>query len=63
MLGVSDDTVRRWLDAGRLTSDTESGRTIVPADAVVVPPGGMGGAVSPASCEAPGGSPASPPPG
>jgi molybdopterin-binding protein len=30
VLGVSDDTVRRWIDAGRLTSDTESGRAVVP---------------------------------
>jgi molybdopterin-binding protein len=34
VLGVSDDTVRRWVDAGRLTSDTESGRAVVPAVAV-----------------------------
>lgn len=31
VLGVSDDTVRRWIEAGRLTSATESGRTVVPA--------------------------------
>lgn len=31
VLGVSDDTVRRWIEAGRLASDTESGRTVVPA--------------------------------
>ncbi|MFL6004175.1 MAG: molybdopterin-binding protein [Nocardioides sp.] len=30
VLGVSDDTVRRWIEAGRLTSDTEAGRAIVP---------------------------------
>jgi molybdopterin-binding protein len=30
MLGVSDDTVRRWIEAGRLTSATESGRAVVP---------------------------------
>jgi molybdopterin-binding protein len=29
-MGVSDDTVRRWIEAGRLTSDTESGRAVVP---------------------------------
>jgi molybdopterin-binding protein len=34
LLGVSDDTVRRWIEAGRLTSDTESGRAVVPADSV-----------------------------
>ena len=34
VLGVSDDTVRRWIDAGRLPSDAESGRTVVPAVAV-----------------------------
>jgi molybdopterin-binding protein len=30
LLGVSDDTVRRWIEAGRLASDTEAGRTVVP---------------------------------
>jgi molybdopterin-binding protein len=30
LLGVSDDTVRRWVDAGRLPSAQESGRTVVP---------------------------------
>ena len=30
MLGVSDDTVRRWVDAGRLPSTTSHGRTVVP---------------------------------
>ena len=30
VLGVSDDTVRRWIEAGRLTSETESGRAVVP---------------------------------
>ncbi len=25
LLGVSDDTVRRWIDAGRLTSSTDAG--------------------------------------
>jgi molybdopterin-binding protein len=34
VLGVSDDTVRRWIEAGRLTSDTESGRTVVPGVSV-----------------------------
>jgi molybdopterin-binding protein len=34
LLGVSDDTVRRWIEAGRLTSDTDSGRTVVPGVAV-----------------------------
>jgi len=34
VLGVSDDTVRRWIEAGRLKSDTESGRTVVPGVAV-----------------------------
>lgn len=29
VLGVSDDTVRRWVDAGRLTSREEQGRTVV----------------------------------
>jgi molybdopterin-binding protein len=31
VLGVSDDTVRRWIEAGRLTSETEAGRAVVPA--------------------------------
>jgi molybdopterin-binding protein len=30
VLGVSDDTVRRWVDAGRLASATRDGRTVVP---------------------------------
>lgn len=27
VLGVSDDTVRRWIEAGRLPANTEAGRT------------------------------------
>jgi molybdopterin-binding protein len=34
LLGVSDDTVRRWVEAGRLASGTVSGRAVVPGDAV-----------------------------
>jgi molybdopterin-binding protein len=30
VLGVSDDTVRRWIEAGRLSSDTDSGPAVVP---------------------------------
>jgi molybdopterin-binding protein len=30
LLGVSDDTLRRWVDAGRVTARTEDGRTVVP---------------------------------
>ena len=30
LLGVSDDTLRRWVDAGRLSTTTEGGRTVVP---------------------------------
>ncbi len=30
LLGVSDDTMRRWIDAGRVASATEDGRTVVP---------------------------------
>lgn len=30
LLGVSDDTVRRWIDAGRVTSGTRDGRTVIP---------------------------------
>ena len=29
VLGVSTDTVRRWVEAGRLTASTEGGRTVV----------------------------------
>lgn len=29
VLGVSDDTVRRWIDAGRVTTTTAAGRTVV----------------------------------
>lgn len=29
LLGVSDDTVRRWVDADRLPVRTESGRTVI----------------------------------
>ena len=31
LLGVSDDTLRRWIDSGRLASAREGGRTTVPA--------------------------------
>ena len=30
LLGVSDDTLRRWIDSGRLASAREGGRTTVP---------------------------------
>ncbi|GCD91222.1 molybdopterin-binding protein [Nocardioides sp. LS1] len=30
LLGVSDDTVRRWVEAGRLPTDTVEGRTVIP---------------------------------
>jgi molybdopterin-binding protein len=29
LLGVSDDTLRRWVDAGRLAASDESGRRVV----------------------------------
>ncbi|KRB77881.1 MerR family transcriptional regulator [Nocardioides sp. Root190] len=29
LLGVSTDTVRRWIDAGRITATTADGRTVV----------------------------------
>jgi molybdopterin-binding protein len=29
LLGVSDDTVRRWVEAGRLPADASGGRTVV----------------------------------
>lgn len=29
LLGVSDDTLRRWTEAGRLPATTEGGRTVV----------------------------------
>jgi molybdopterin-binding protein len=31
VLGVSDDTVRRWVDAGRLPSTNSDGRAVIPA--------------------------------
>ena len=34
LLGVSDDTVRRWVEAGRLPTAQESGRATVPGPAV-----------------------------
>jgi len=30
LLGVSDDTLRRWVEAGRLPSSRAEGRTVVP---------------------------------
>ncbi|NYI75930.1 TOBE domain-containing protein [Nocardioides panzhihuensis] len=29
LLGVSDDTVRRWIDAGRIEAATENGRAVI----------------------------------
>ncbi len=29
LLGVSDDTVRRWVDAGRVASSSAEGRTVI----------------------------------
>jgi molybdopterin-binding protein len=29
LLGVSDDTVRRWIDAGRIQASTENGRAVI----------------------------------
>jgi molybdopterin-binding protein len=34
LLGVSDDTLRRWVEAGRVESGTEDGRTVVPGPAL-----------------------------
>lgn len=34
MLGVSDDTLRRWIDAGRLDAATDAGPTRVPGPAL-----------------------------
>lgn len=30
ILGVSDDTVRRWIDTGRITAAEEDGRSVIP---------------------------------
>src|SRR6478609_1703753 len=30
LLGVSDDTLRRWVEAGRVSSTREDGRTVIP---------------------------------
>lgn len=34
LLGVSDDTVRRWIDQGRLAADSDGGRWVVPGAAL-----------------------------
>jgi molybdopterin-binding protein len=34
VLGVSDDTLRRWIDAGRLATESDGGRTVVPGRAL-----------------------------
>ena len=34
LLGVSDDTLRRWVEAGRVESGTQDGRTVVPGPAL-----------------------------
>lgn len=34
LLGVSDDTVRRWIDTGRLSADSANGPTTVPGHEV-----------------------------
>ena len=34
LLGVSDDTVRRWIDSGRLTASSAAGPTTVPGHEV-----------------------------
>lgn len=34
ILGVSTDTLRRWVDAGRLEASTEDGRTVVDGPAL-----------------------------
>jgi molybdopterin-binding protein len=34
LLGVSDDTLRRWIEAGRVAAASEEGRTVVPGVAL-----------------------------
>lgn len=34
LLGVSDDTMRRWVEAGRLASEKQDGRTVVQGPAL-----------------------------
>lgn len=34
LLGVSDDTLRRWIDTGRLAAETSEGRIAVPGTAL-----------------------------
>lgn len=34
LLGVSDDTVRRWIDAGRVEATVAEGRTTIPGSAL-----------------------------
>ncbi|MBU2694551.1 MULTISPECIES: TOBE domain-containing protein [Pimelobacter] len=36
LLGVSTDTVRRWIDAGRVASATVDGRTVIPGPDLAV---------------------------
>ena len=36
VLGVSDDTVRRWVDAGRVRSRSSGGRTVIPGPDLAV---------------------------
>jgi len=34
LLGVSDDTLRRWIEAGRVASTQREGRTVIPGAAL-----------------------------
>jgi molybdopterin-binding protein len=36
LLGVSDDTVRRWIDAGRVAATTENGRAVIEGNVLAV---------------------------
>lgn len=47
LLGVSDDTVRRWIDAGRVEATTAAGRTTIPGTSLAALAVGLADAPDP----------------